>query len=184
VELGPLGLTIVTVALDTDVEAARPFHEAANPTHPSLVDQSHRLVELFGITNVPFGLWVDETGTIVRPPEVAFLAREPRPGDPSPEEARERMLAQIPPERRAVVEAMTRNSSEADRARYEELRDGQVHRWADLVMKDIEQAGQQEFLNWICLGGALAELRYTPNIIDFIQTYIFNSSKCFMTARA
>jgi hypothetical protein len=118
VELGPLGLTIVTVALDTDVEAARPFHEAANPTHPSLVDQSHRLVELFGITNVPFGLWVDETGTIVRPPEVAFLAREPRPGDPSPEEARERMLAQIPPERRAVVEAMTRNSSEADRARY------------------------------------------------------------------
>jgi len=73
---------------------------------------------------------------------------------------------------------------EADRARYEELRDGQVHRWADLVMKDIEQAGQQEFLNWICLGGALAELRYTPNIIDFIQTYIFNSSKCFMTARA
>jgi len=118
VELGPLGLTIVTVALDTDVEAARPFDEAANPTHPSLVDPSHRLVELFGITNVPFGLWVDETGTIVRPPEVAFLVREPRPGDPTPEEARARMLAQIPPERRAVVEAMTRNSSDADRARY------------------------------------------------------------------
>jgi hypothetical protein len=73
---------------------------------------------------------------------------------------------------------------EADRARYEELRDGQVHRWADLAMKDIEQAGQQEFLNWVCLGGALDELRYTPRIIDFIQTYIFNSSKCFMTARA
>ncbi|HYB71171.1 MAG TPA: extradiol ring-cleavage dioxygenase [Candidatus Bathyarchaeia archaeon] len=73
---------------------------------------------------------------------------------------------------------------EADRARYEELRDGQVHRWAELAMKDIEQAGQQEFLNWVCLGGALHELGYKPRIIDFIQTYIFNSSKCFMTARA
>lgn len=73
---------------------------------------------------------------------------------------------------------------EADRARFEELRDGYVHRWRDLSMKDIEEAGQQEFLNWICLGGALAELGYKPKIIDFVQTYIFNSSKCFMTARA
>jgi hypothetical protein len=73
---------------------------------------------------------------------------------------------------------------EADRARFEELRDGHVHRWRDLSMKDIEEAGQQEFLNWICLGGAVAELGYTPKIIDFVQTYIFNSSKCFMTARA
>jgi hypothetical protein len=73
---------------------------------------------------------------------------------------------------------------EADSARFEELRDGNVHRWRDLSMKDIEEAGQQEFLNWICLGGALAELGYKPKIIDFVQTYIFNSSKCFMTARA
>jgi hypothetical protein len=104
--------------LDTSIEAARPFHEAAHPTHPSLVDPSHRLVELFGITNVPFGLWVDESGTIVRPPEVAFIPREPQPGDPSPEEARARMLEQIPPERRAVVEGMTRNVSSGDRSRY------------------------------------------------------------------
>jgi hypothetical protein len=73
---------------------------------------------------------------------------------------------------------------EADRARFEELRDGKVERWRDLVMKDLENAGQQEFLNWVCLGGALAELGYRPRIIDFIQTYIFNSSKCFMTASA
>jgi hypothetical protein len=73
---------------------------------------------------------------------------------------------------------------EADRARYEELRDGKVHLWKDLAMKDIENAGQQEFLNWVCLGGALAELGYQPRIADFVQTYIFNSSKCFMTAGA
>ena len=118
VELESQGLTIVTVALDTDVAAARPFHDMARPTHPSLVDPSHRLVEKFGITNVPFGLWVDETGTIVRPPEVAFVPHPTKPGDPGPEEAQARMLEQIPPERRAVVEAMMKNTSAGGRHRY------------------------------------------------------------------
>jgi hypothetical protein len=118
IELEPQGLTIVTVALDTDIEAARPFHEAANPTHPSLVDPSHRLVEQFGITNVPFGLWIDETGTIVRPPEVAFLPHPVQPGGPSPEEARARMLEQIPVERRAIVEAMMAATNSEDRSKY------------------------------------------------------------------
>jgi len=90
----------------------------ANPTHPSLVDPSLQLVADFGITNVPFALWVDETGTIVRPPEVAFLPQDAKPGDPSPEEALERMLERLPPDRRAVVEAMTRNSRSVDRSRY------------------------------------------------------------------
>ncbi|MBI4587592.1 MAG: extradiol ring-cleavage dioxygenase [Candidatus Rokubacteria bacterium] len=73
---------------------------------------------------------------------------------------------------------------EADRARFEELRDGKVHLWRDLSIQEIEDAGQQEFLNWVCLGGALSALAFKPRIIDFIQTYIFNSSKCFMMAKA
>jgi len=117
-ELEGFGLTVVTVALDTDIEAARPFHLAANPTHPSFIDPSHRLVELFGITNVPFALWVDESGLIVRPPEVAFAPHPPSSGDPSPEEAQARMLAQIPPDRRGVVEAMMRSTMSIDRNRY------------------------------------------------------------------
>jgi len=72
---------VVTVALDTDIEAARPFRDVAAPTHPSLVDPALLMVELFGITNVPFGIWVDETGTIVRPAEVAFAPRDPRAAD-------------------------------------------------------------------------------------------------------
>jgi hypothetical protein len=41
------------------------------------VDPAHRLVELFGFINIPFGLWVDEQGVIVRPADVAFgLRRE------------------------------------------------------------------------------------------------------------
>lgn len=90
-ELRPRGLEIVTVALDTGgATAARPWIEAARPAHPSLIDQAHLLDELFGIVNVPSGVWVDEAGVIVRPPEPAyprrptFLDRAP-PADASPE---------------------------------------------------------------------------------------------------
>jgi len=75
-ELYPRGLEIVTVALDTGgADAARPWIEAARPEHPSLIDQSHVVDELFGITNVPSCVWIDEDGIIVRPPEPAFPKR-------------------------------------------------------------------------------------------------------------
>jgi len=83
----------VTVALDTGgVDAARPWIEAATPDHPSLIDRAHVVDELFGITNVPSGVWIDEAGTIVRPPETAYPRRpdyEDReiPPDASPAEA-------------------------------------------------------------------------------------------------
>ncbi len=92
-ELGPRGLQIVTVALDTGgMDAVRPWIEAAQPEHPSLIDQAHVVDELFGITNVPSGVWIDEVGTIVRPPETAYPRRpdyEDReiPLDASPAEA-------------------------------------------------------------------------------------------------
>jgi hypothetical protein len=56
-------------------EVVRPFIEAAHPEHPSLVDDTHRMDALFGVTNIPQNIWIDETGTIVRPPE---------PGSPAP----------------------------------------------------------------------------------------------------
>src|SRR5437870_12935308 len=43
----------------------------------------------------------------------------------------------------------------------------------------MEESGQQEMLNWMCLAGAMAELDRRPDAATFIQTYIFNSSKCF-----
>ena len=88
-ELRPRGLEIVTIALDSGgAVAARPWIEAANPEHPSLIDERHICDELLGVVNVPSGVWIDESGTIVRPPEPAWprrpvLAdREPRPDDP------------------------------------------------------------------------------------------------------
>ena len=92
-ELGPRGLHIVTVALDTGgVDAIRPWIEAAQPNHPSLIDRAHVVDELFGITNVPSGVWIDEAGTIVRPPETAYPRRPDYqdreiPPDASAEEA-------------------------------------------------------------------------------------------------
>lgn len=75
-ELRPQGLEIVTVALDTGgAEAAMPFIEAAKPSHPALLDQAHLMDELFGIVNVPSGVWINEDGQIVRPPEPAFPGR-------------------------------------------------------------------------------------------------------------
>jgi hypothetical protein len=72
-ELHPKGLEIVTIALDVGgLPDVRHWIERAEPEHPSLIDQTHLMDELFGVVNVPTGTWIDETGTIVRPPEPAF----------------------------------------------------------------------------------------------------------------
>ena len=71
------GVEIVTVGLDAaGAEACRPFIEAASPEHPSLIDEHHRVAELFGVINIPNAVWIDEQGMIVRPAEAA-------PGPPS-----------------------------------------------------------------------------------------------------
>ena len=75
-ELRPKGLEVVTVALDVGgAEAAGPWIDLAKPEHPSLIDRAHILDELLGIVNVPTGVWVDEQGMMVRPPEPAFPGR-------------------------------------------------------------------------------------------------------------
>lgn len=72
-ELSPLGLTVITVALDRDPEEARPFIEAAQPTHPSLIDTDYVLADLYNMINVPEVLWIDEQGAIVRPNDAFFV---------------------------------------------------------------------------------------------------------------
>jgi len=67
----------------------------------------------------------------------------------------------------------------SDRARFDELCSGRMNRWRELSTAQIEDAGQQEFLNWVCLAGAMTALGRQPRIIDYIETHIFNSNKCF-----
>lgn len=84
-ELHPQGLEIVTVALDVNADAAKAVVQRHPPAHPSLIDQHHSLDALFGVVNVPSGIWVDEEGLIVRPPEPAFPAPSPLRDAPIPE---------------------------------------------------------------------------------------------------
>ncbi len=67
----------MTVALDSTPEAARKIIEEVSPSHPSLIDETHSVDVLFGMVNVPTGVWIDEDGTIVRPAEQAFPGESP-----------------------------------------------------------------------------------------------------------
>lgn len=71
-ELAPLGFTLISVALDKDPEDARPWIEAAKPTHPALIDTEYSLCEPYNLVNVPTVLWIDEAGRIARPNDVVF----------------------------------------------------------------------------------------------------------------
>jgi hypothetical protein len=80
---------VFSVALDAGgAEAAVPWIDRAKTTHPALVDRGHLLDELLGVVNVPSGVWIDEEGMIVRPPEPAFPWRPRQPSD--------ELLAQLP----------------------------------------------------------------------------------------
>ncbi|HEY2994100.1 MAG TPA: extradiol ring-cleavage dioxygenase [Methylomirabilota bacterium] len=67
----------------------------------------------------------------------------------------------------------------ADRALYEALRQADYETWRKTPLAAIEDSGQQEMLNWMCLAGAMAELERRPSETTFIESWIFNSNKVF-----
>jgi hypothetical protein len=68
---------------------------------------------------------------------------------------------------------------ETDRARFDQLRSNRFGDWGKLTQDEMEDSGQHEVLNWICLAGAMSELKQQAEIVDYVETYIFNSAKCF-----
>ena len=105
----PLGVEVVTVALDVEASEARPFIEQAHAAHPSLIDEAHLTVELFGFLNVPNGVWIDEDGMIVRPSEPAH------PGsNPFTESFRTIDLSTLPPDIADVLREARKIKSDPD----------------------------------------------------------------------
>jgi len=72
---------------------------------------------------------------------------------------------------------------EADQARLRELRANRFDEWGRLDLKQIEDSGQHEMLNWICLAGAMTELGQEAEVLQYAESYLFNSSKCFARFR-
>ena len=72
---------------------------------------------------------------------------------------------------------------EEDRRLYEALRVGDYETWRSRPLAAIEASGQQEMLNWYMLAGAMEELGRKPDPCDFIETWSFNSNKCFAVFR-
>jgi hypothetical protein len=68
---------------------------------------------------------------------------------------------------------------EADRRMYEALRAGDYDTWRSTPLAALEESGQQEMLNWFMLAGAMEELGRKPDECDFVETWTFNSNKCF-----
>ena len=70
----------------------------------------------------------------------------------------------------------------ADRRMYDALCAGDWQTWRNCSGTAVEDSGQQEILNWMCLAGALSELKRKPTETGFVDTWIFNSSKAFLIA--
>ena len=67
----------------------------------------------------------------------------------------------------------------ADRKLYEALRAGDYETWRERPLAAIEESGQQEMLNWYMLAGAMEALGRKPDECEFVETWSFNSNKCF-----
>ncbi len=70
---------MVTVACDANGRAAvEPFITAAHQQHPSLLDETLQVAELYDVRNVPSVFWIDETGRMVRAHDPIYAQRRNR----------------------------------------------------------------------------------------------------------
>ncbi|MBL8673827.1 MAG: hypothetical protein JNL07_02985 [Rhodospirillales bacterium] len=72
-----------------------------------------------------------------------------------------------------------RPDTPADRHLYDALRAGDFDAWRRTSLREVEDAGQQEVLNWFALMGAVEALGARLDWSDWVETSIFNSNKVF-----
>ncbi len=68
---------------------------------------------------------------------------------------------------------------DADRVLYNALCASDYKIWRERPLAAIEDSGQQEVLNWMALMGAMNALGRRPTETAYVESYIFNSNKCF-----
>ena len=121
--------------MDTEGDAA-PWVERAAPTHPCLVDRAHVLGERFGVVNIPNVVWIDESGTIVRPAEPAWPGpRQPIAGGAAPTDLPDRMATVFA--EAASIRADRERSVEALR---DWVRNGPASRWVLTPSEVVERS--------------------------------------------
>jgi hypothetical protein len=72
-----------------------------------------------------------------------------------------------------------RPDTPADRRLYAAMRGGDYETWRTTSLKAVEDAGQQEVLNWFALAGAMQALGARLEWSAFVETHVFNSNKVF-----
>ena len=130
--------------------------------------------------------------------EAAEAAGEPDPGSPSARSCFDmgRAIAAVFRESKYRVALIASSSwshafltkktnwmypdHQSDRQRLAELKDNRFSVWGDIDRETIESAGHHEFLNWVCLAGAMSEIGAKAKVVDYVETYVLNSNKCYV----
>jgi hypothetical protein len=98
-ELKDRNFMVVAVAEESrGADHARPWIDQAKSDYWQLIDIEHRLEDLYNLVNVPQAVWIDEQGTVVRPPETAgstdhFRRMDLKTRTMSPKDQEERLAA-------------------------------------------------------------------------------------------
>ena len=77
-----------------------------------------------------------------------------------------------------------RPDTERDRRLYDAMVVHDHGYWRSRSLKEVEDAGQQEVLNWWALLGAMQALGAKLEWSEFVETHIFNSNKVFAVYQA
>jgi hypothetical protein len=68
---------------------------------------------------------------------------------------------------------------DSDRKMLAALKTGDYQTWRERTIEEVEAAGHHELLNWHVLAGAMDVLKRKPEVLDYVETFIFQSDKCF-----
>jgi len=66
---------------------------------------------------------------------------------------------------------------ESDRVRFAALRDGDYLHWRNLSIRELEDCGEHELLNWMPMVGAMHELGQRASLCELLETWVMNSCK-------